>query len=100
MSKNQVGSSTLRGASIDISTNVSVDMSVVPQLTLKTNTSVGYVPRVNTGLTSTNVGQYIDRDIVDSILAEAYWSNTGQLPVVYWSTVGLASVASRKIVDR
>ena len=41
-----------------------------------TCTSVGYVPRVNTGRTSTNVGQYIDRDIIDSISAEAYWSNT------------------------
>ena len=35
MSKNQVGSSTLWGASIDISTDVSVDMSVVTQLTLE-----------------------------------------------------------------
>ena len=64
-----------------------------------TNTSVGYVPRVNTGQTSANVGQYIDCDIIDSVSAEAYWSNTGQLPVVYWSTVGLESVASREIVD-
>ena len=100
MSKNEVGSSTLWGASIDISTDVSVDMSVVPQLTLKTNTSVGYVPRVNMGRTSTNVSQHIDRDIIDSVSAEAYWSNTGQLPVVYWSTVGLVSVARREIVDR
>ena len=65
-----------------------------------TNTSVGYVPRVNTGRTSTNVGQYIDCDIIDSVSAEAYWSNTGQLPVVYWSTVGLVLVASREIVNR
>ena len=65
-----------------------------------TNTSVGYVPRVNTGRTSTNVGQYIDLDIIHSVSAEAYWPNTGQLPVVYWSTVGLVSVASREIVDR
>ena len=65
-----------------------------------TNTSVGYVPRVNTGRTSTNVGQYIDRAIIDSVLAGAYWSNTAQLPVVYWSTVGLVSVAGREIVDR
>ena len=64
-----------------------------------TNTSVGFVPRVNTGRTSTNVGQYIDRDIIDSVSAEAYWSNTDQLPVVHWSTVGLVSVASREIVD-
>ena len=64
-----------------------------------TNTSVGFVPRVNTGRTSTNVGQYIDCDIIDSVSAEAYWSNTGQLPVVHWSTVGLVSVASREIVD-
>ena len=34
MSKNQVGSSTIWGASIDISKDVSVDMSVVTQLTL------------------------------------------------------------------
>ena len=59
-----------------------------------TNTLVGYVPSVNTGRTSTNVGQYIDRDIIDSVSAEAYWSNTGQQPVVNWSTVGLVSVAS------
>ena len=65
-----------------------------------TNTSVGYMPRVNTGRTSTNVSQYIDRNIIDSVSAEAYWSNTGQLPVVQWSTVGLVSVASREIVDR
>ena len=65
-----------------------------------TNTLVGYTPRVNTGRTSTNVGQYIDHDIIDSVSAEAYWSNTGQLPVVYWSTVDLVSVASREIVDR
>ena len=64
-----------------------------------TNTLVGYVPRVNTGQTSANVGQCNDRDIIDSISAEAYWSNTSQLPVVYWSTVGLVSVASREIVD-
>ena len=65
-----------------------------------TNTSVGYVPRVNTGRTSTNVCQYIDHDIIDSVSAEAYWSNTaGQLPVVHWSAVGLVSVASREIVD-
>ena len=57
------------------------------------------MPRVNTGQASASVGQYIDRDIIDSIAAEAYWSNTGQLPVVYWSTVGLVSVASREIVD-
>ena len=57
------------------------------------------MPRVNTDQTSTNVGQCIDRDIIDSVSAEAYWSNTGQLPVVYWSTVGLVSVASREIVD-
>ena len=37
---------------------------------------------------------YTDRDIIDSVSAKAYWSNTGQLPVVYWSTVGLVSVAS------
>ena len=65
-----------------------------------TNTSVGYVPRVNTGRTSTNVGQYIDRDIINSVSAEAYWSNTGQLLVVYWSTVGLVTVASGEIVNR
>ena len=65
-----------------------------------TNTLVGYVPRVNTGRTSTNVGQYIDRDIIDRVSAEACWSNTGQVPVVYWSTVGLVLVASREIVDR
>ena len=64
-----------------------------------TNTLVGFVPRVNTGQTSTNVGQYIDCDIIDSVSAEAYWSNTGQLPVVHWSTVGLVSVASREKVD-
>ena len=65
-----------------------------------TNTLLGYMPRINTGWTSTNVGQYIDRDVIDSVSAKAYWSNTGQLPVVYWSTVGLVSVASREIVDR
>ena len=65
-----------------------------------TNSSVGYVARVNMGRTSTNVGQYIDRDIIDSVSAEAYWSNTGQLPVVYRSTVGLVLVASQEIVDR
>ena len=58
------------------------------------------MPRVNTGQTSTNVGQYSDRDIIDSVSAKAYWANIGQLPVVYWSTVGLVSVASREIVDR
>ena len=58
------------------------------------------MPRINTGWTSTNVGQYIDRDVIDSVSAKAYWSNTGQLPVVYWSTVGLVSVASLEIVDR
>ena len=42
---------------------------------------------------------YTDRDIIDSVSAKAYWPNTGQLPVVYWSTVGLVSVASREIVD-
>ena len=58
-----------------------------------TNTLVGYVPRVYTGQTSTDVRQYIDRDVIGS--AEAYRSNTGQLPaVVYWSTVGPVSVAS------
>ena len=64
-----------------------------------TNTLVGFVPRVNTGQTSTNVGQYIDCDIIDSVSVEAYWSNTGQLPVVHWSTVGLVSVASREKVN-
>ena len=64
-----------------------------------TNTLVGFVPRVHTGQTSTNVGQYIDCDIIDSVSAEAYWSNTGQLPVVHWPTVGLVSVASREKVD-
>ena len=50
---------------------------------------------VNTGRTSTNVSQYIDRDVNGSVSAEAYRSNTGQLPaVVYWSTVGPVSVAS------
>ena len=53
-----------------------------------TNTSVGYVPRVNAGRTSTNVGQYIDRDIGKSIL------------VKYQSTNGLVSVADQEIVDR
>ena len=37
-----------------------------------TNTWVGCMPRVNTGRTSTNVGQYIDHDIIDSVSAEAY----------------------------
>ena len=36
-----------------------------------TNTLVGYVPRVKTGQTSTNVGQYVDRDIINSVSAEA-----------------------------
>ena len=64
-----------------------------------TNTSVGFVPRVNTGRTSSNVGQCIDRDIIDRVSAEAYWSNASQLLVLHWSTVGLVSVASREIVD-
>ena len=58
------------------------------------------MPRVYTGRTSTNVGQYIDRDIIGSVSAEAYQSTTGQLPAVYWSTVGPVSVDSREIVDR
>ena len=65
------------------------------------NTLVGYVPRVYTGWTSTDVSQYIDRDVNGSVSAEAYRLNTGQLPVVvYWSTVGPLSVASWEIVDR
>ena len=53
------------------------------------------MPRVYTGWTSTDVSQYIDRDVNGSVSAEAYRSNTGQLPaVVYWSTVGPVSVAS------
>ena len=83
MSKNQVGSSTLWEASIDIQWMYRLICRSLLNRHL-TNTSVGYVPRVNTGQTSTNVGQYIDLDIIDSVSAEAYWSNTGQLPVVYW----------------
>ena len=57
-----------------------------------TCTSVGYVPRVNTGRTSTNVGQYIDRDIIDSVSAEAqllvkYRSTTGGILVNCWSCI-------------
>ena len=60
-----------------------------------TNTLVGYVPRVYTGWTSTDVSQYIDCDVNGNVSADAYRSNTGQLPaVVYWSTVGPVSVAS------
>ena len=102
MLKSQVGSSILWGASIDISADVSVDMWVVTQLSPhSTNTSVGYVPRVYMGWTSTDVSQYIDRDVNGSVSAEAYRLNTGQLPVVvYWSTVGPLSVASWELVDR
>ena len=96
MSKNQVGSSILWGALIGISMDVSIDTSLVTRLT---NTSVGYVPRVYTGQTSTNISQYIDCDIVGRLLAEAYQSTTGQLPVVYWSTVGPVSVDSQEIVN-
>ena len=80
MSKNQVGSSTLCEASIDIQRMYRLICRSLLNRHL-TNTSVGYVPRVNTGRTSTNVGQYIDIDIIDSVSAEAYWSNTGQLLV-------------------
>ena len=62
-----------------------------------TCTSVGYVPRVNTGRTSTNVGQYIDRDIIESVSAGRsiiigqipvnYRWYTGQLLVLYQSLV-------------
>ena len=96
MSKNQVGSSILWGASIDISTDVSVDIintQPIPAL-------VGSVQRVYTGRTSTDVSQYIDRDIIGTISTEAYRSNTSRLPLVYWSTVGPVSVASQETVDR
>ena len=83
MTKNQVGSSTLWEASIDIQRMYRLICRSLLNRHL-TNTLVGYVPRVNTGQTCTNVGQYIDLDIIDSVSAEAYWSNTGQLPVVYW----------------
>ena len=33
-------------------------------------------------------------DMIGSILGEAYWSNTSQLRMLYWSTVGPVSVAS------
>ena len=65
-----------------------------------TITSVGYVLRVNMGRTSTNVGQYIDRDIVDSLPAEAYWSNTGQLLVNYWWYTGQLLVLYQLLVEK
>ena len=49
-----------------------------------TNTSVGYVPRVNTGRTSTNVGQYI---LIGVLLIAYQQKHIGQIPVNYrWYT--------------
>ena len=67
-----------------------------------TNTSVGYVPRVNMGRTSTNVSQHIDRDIIDSVSIDRsilvkYQSTTDGILVNRWSCI---SCLSREIVDR
>ena len=59
-----------------------------------TSTSVGYVPRVNAGRTSTNVGQYIDHDIGRSILVK-YRSTNGGILVNRWSCISCWSRNSR-----
>ena len=77
MSKNQVGSSTLWGASIDISTDVSVDMSVVTQLTLEQY--IGWLCAES--LYGSNIHQIMSANILIVILLIAYWPGVEMLPV-------------------
>ena len=61
----------LSGASIDISADILVDMSVI---TWSTNTSIGWLCAESLYRSNIHqiVSQYIDRDIIGSVSAEAY----------------------------
>ena len=91
----------LWGALIDISGDVLVNMAVITRSALDQPIHQFAICRefilVKHPPMSANILTVI---LLVAVSAEAYESTTGQLPAVYWSTVGPVSVDSREIVDR
>ena len=85
---NNLGSCIFWGARFEISTDVSVDMSVVTRSTLMIDIKVD-LESTNCWWTSADVGRHMDHDIIGSLLVKYMWH--------YQSTVGPVPVDSQPL---